>query len=132
MHVQFEFTQDDVIGASERFSARSKVVRSWRWKGLISSAFMAWLLVFAIFFTAPLKGMIAGLIGALIAVLIYPTMHKRGVEKRMRSLLREKLGNTSSFTCEVELTPVGVWVRQLNKQVMHEWESVEEIIEGED
>ena len=132
MHIQFEFTQDDLIDVSKRFLARSKVVRSWRWKGLLSTAFLAWLLVFMFFFSTPIKGIIVGLVAAAIAALIYPSTHKRGVEKRLRKLHQEKLGDAISFICEVELTPVGVWVRQLNKQIMHEWESVEEIKESDD
>jgi hypothetical protein len=53
MRVQFTYTQDDMIDASKRFLARSKVVRSWRWQGLASVAFLGWLLVFLMFFSTP-------------------------------------------------------------------------------
>jgi hypothetical protein len=68
----------------------------------------------------------------VISGLLYPSSHRSGVEKRLRELHREKLGGSGPFVCEVELTPVGVWVRQLNTQVTHEWESVKEIQETAD
>jgi hypothetical protein len=132
MHVQFQFTQEDLIDVSKRFLARSKVVRLWRWKGLLYTAFLAWLLVFIFFFNTPIKGVIVGSVAAVVSALIYPSVHKSGVEKRLRKFHQEKLGDASSFVCEVELTPVGVWVRQMNKQIVLEWESVEEITESED
>jgi hypothetical protein len=132
MHVQFEFTQEALIDVSDRLLARSKVVRVCRWKGLLYTAFLAWLLVFLFFSNTPLKGLIVGLVAALVSALIFPSVHKSGVEKRLRRFHQEKLGDANSFICEVELTPVGVWVRQMNKQIMHEWESVEEIKESED
>ncbi len=130
MHVQFEFTQEDLIDASNRFLARSQVVRSWRWKNLLYSALIGWLFMFILFIGTPAKGAVLGLIVAVISSLIYPSLHKSETEKRLRELHQELLGDANLFMCEVELLPVGVWVRQINKQTVHEWESVEEIKES--
>jgi hypothetical protein len=132
MHVRFEFTQDDLIDVSQRFLARSKMVRSWRWKGMLYTALLAWLLTFMFFLGSPAKGLVIGLIAAVVSALIYPSLHRSGVEKRLRKLHQEKLGEAGPFICEVELTPIGVWVRQMNIQTTHEWEGVEEIKETED
>ncbi len=129
MYVKFEFTQEDLIDVSQRFSARSKVVRSWRWRRQLYNALFAGLLVFLLFLSSPLKGLILGLIAVGVTALIYPNLHKKEIEKRLRKLHRELLGDADSFICEIELTAVGVWLRQLNKQTTFEWESVEEIKE---
>ena len=129
MHVQFEFTQEDLIDVSRRSLARSGAVRSWRLRGLLYTVAFSWGLVFLFFFLLhePMKGAIIGLIAAAVSGLLYPGSHRRAVEKRLRQLHREKFGGAGPFLCEVELTPVGVWVRQMNTQVTHEWESVERL-----
>jgi hypothetical protein len=134
MHVQFEFTQEDSIDATQRFLARSEIVRSWRLKGMLFTAVLAWLLVFIVFLRAsmPVYGVVFGLTAAVISGLIYPSLYKSGVERRLRKLHEEKFGASDIFICEVEITPIGVWVRQTNKQITYEWESVEEIKETED
>ena len=132
MRVQFTYTQDDMVDASKRFLARSKVVRSWGWQGVASIAFLAWLLAFLMFFGTPLKGALIGLIAAAVCALIYPGIHKRTIEKRLRKLCKEKFGDTNVFTCEVELRPTGLWTQANNTQTISEWEMVEEILETED
>src|SRR5947207_14717343 len=74
MHVQFEFTQEDMFDASRRSLARSEAVRSWRLKGLLYTAVFSWLLVFLFFFLLqqPVKGAVVGLIAAVISVSFTP------------------------------------------------------------
>jgi len=135
MRVQFEFTQEDSIDVIKRVLARSKVVHSWRWKGLVVNAILSWIvwtLAFVFFTASPLKGALTGLIVAGVSALLYPGAHKRAVEKRLRSFHKEKLGDLNAFICEVELTPAGVWTRQMNRQTTHEWKSVAEIVVTED
>ena len=136
MRVEFEFTQEDSIDVTKRVLARSKVIRSWQWKGWLSTAvigWMVWVLVsVALFSTSPLNAALTGLIVAGLAALFYPGSHRRAVEKRLRNLHKEKFGQTKSFTCEVELTPTGVSVRQMNRQTTYEWSIVTEILVTED
>jgi len=132
MHVQFEFTQEDLVEATQRFLARSKVVRSGRLKGMLATAVLAWLLVFTLSFRTPAKGAILGLIAAVVSALFYPTLHKRAVEKRLRKFHREKLGNKNSFLCEVELTPAGFSVKSMDRETTYEWKAVEELKETQD
>lgn len=132
MRVQFEFTHDDLIDASKRFTARSKVMRSWKWSGMFWTAILAWVIVFAFFYQTPIKGAVVGLVVALVAALIYPVFYKREIEKRMRKLHQEILGNEDSFVCEVELTPGGFAVFQTNRQIKYEWPAVDEIKETSD
>lgn len=136
MHLQFEFTQADIIDASRRCLARSEAVRAWRMKGLLVSAGLSWLLTFLFFFLVvqrTLAGVAAGLLAGLVTGLLYPGSHRRGVERRLRALYRESHGDdVGPFLCEMELSPVGLWVRQMNTQVTYEWESVESIEEAAD
>ena len=132
MQVQFEFTQEDLVDATQRCLARSKVVRSGRLKGMLSIAVLAWLIVFTLSFRTPAKGAILGLIAAVVSALFYPTLHKRAVEKRLRKFHSEKLGNKTSFLCEVELTPAGFSVKSMDRETKYEWKSVEEINDTQD
>lgn len=132
MHVRFEATEDELLDATQRFLARSKVVRSWRWKDLIAASLIAGVLPFIFFFNRPATAIVWGVLAALICAVYYPFAHRRTVEKRLRNFIRETFGVRVPFICEVELTPVGVWVRQLNTQTTYEWESVAEINESED
>lgn len=131
MRVQFDYTQEDMVDASMRFLARSKTFRLTRWQGLVWTAILTWLLVFALF-GASIKGGSIGLLAALIAALIYPSMYRRSARKRMRMFCREKFGDMNSFICEVELTPNGIWTQSTNTQTTSEWRNVEEILVTED
>ena len=132
MRVQFEFTQDDLVDASRRFAARSKVVSSWKWTSMFTAALFAWLLTFALFYRTPGRGALVGLVAAFVSALIYPTLLKSGTQKRLRKLHQEILGNENSFVCEVELTPYGFTVSQMNREIKYSWQAVKEIKETSD
>jgi hypothetical protein len=135
MHVQFEFTLEDMIDTSKRFLARSEVVRAWRLKSLLYAAVFTWGAVFLCFLfivKSPLKGAIIGLLAAVIIGFLYPRFDRSGVESRLRELHREAYGEADTYICEVELTPNGILVKQMNTETSHEWESVEEIKETTD
>ena len=129
MRVQFECTLEDTIDASKRLLARSKVL-DWRWEGLAYSAGFTWLLVFAVvtyFYQRPEVGAAIGVVLAVLSGVLYPSSHEKAVEKRLGKLCREQCGVGKTFPCEVELTTEGVQVRQMHRQVIYEWPSVEEI-----
>jgi hypothetical protein len=132
MRVKFEFTQDDLIDATNRCSKRLKVVRSFQWTNMLATAVLAWALVFLFFYNAPVKGLIVGFVAAAISAALFPIFNKRAIDKRIRQISREVFGDANSFLCEVELKPEGVWVRQMSRQVLHEWPSVVEIKETPD
>jgi len=56
-----------------------------------------------------------------------PFIRKKSVDKRLRKLLKEKLGETNSFICEVEITPAGFLTKALSTQMTYEWKDVESI-----
>jgi YcxB-like protein len=128
MRVEFEFTHEDLVEVQRRALQRSKAVasfrrREWAWFSLISAAF-AFLLFFGKGWTI---AVLVSVLSALIAGLLYPTIHKRVVEARVRKLIREKLDPNEPLECEVELTPAGLWIRQGKTQITHEWGGVESI-----
>jgi hypothetical protein len=132
MHVQFEFTREDMIDTSKRFMMRSEAVRSWHLKGLLYTAAFTWFVVFVFFLlvlASPGRGALLGLLAAIISGVMYPGSAQRKLENRLREFHQEKFGDADTYICEVELTPIGVWVKQMNTQITHEWESVEEIEE---
>jgi hypothetical protein len=136
MHVQFEFTKDDLVDASERILARSRNIRAEKRKAAFYLALWTWLIVFAIFFEYPAWGAMVSLGAALIMVAAYPSLYKANLRKRLRALHRERYGekleDVNLPVCEVELTPIGVWTRQGGVQIIREWENVEEIKETSD
>jgi hypothetical protein len=127
MHVKFEFTQEDMVDTARRCIAHSEAATRWRLKGWLGTIVLAWLGTFIVLslLQRPLLGAIVGLPAAMISGLLYPELHRRGVEKRLREFHREKFGDAGPFVCEVEVGPVGVWVRQFNTTATHEWESIE-------
>lgn len=133
MKVQFEATQDDLIDATQRFLARSKQIRSWRWKDLLYSSVLFGLIGFLVYALQgrPMRGVACGILIAMVTALLH-IFHQRGRERRLRKFYQERLGTSVPFVCEVELTPVGVWVRQLNTQSILEWEIVAEVTETGD
>ncbi len=132
MHVQFEFTQDDLIDVSKRVAARLKTVRAFHLKVRLATSLLTGLVIFLIAYRTPLKATFFGLVGALLAALLYPGSAKRGTDKQMRRIAKEIFGDVNSFLCEVELRPDGVWVRQMDHQILYEWPSVEEIRDSAD
>ncbi|HSS19431.1 MAG TPA: YcxB family protein [Pyrinomonadaceae bacterium] len=134
MHVQFAFTQEDMLDATRRFMARSKVVAASRRKGLILTAAFTGLLLFGLFYWYghPLAGGPVGLIGAAVSALLYPSSHRKAVDKQLRKYHHELFGDAKSFVCEVELTTAGVLVKQMDRQVLYEWPSITEILETND
>ncbi|MBV8858598.1 MAG: hypothetical protein JOZ02_16815 [Acidobacteria bacterium] len=132
MYVKFDYTEDDLVNAGERFLARSKSVRSARVRGVVYSL---------------AAGAVVGLAAAVYigvwtlavsaAVMLYmigfqQLTYWKSMRKRLRKIVREQHGRFGTNVCEVELTPVGVCVRQCKTQVTYEWEVVGEVLETPD
>lgn len=127
MRVQFDYSEEEFVEGQLRFLSRSNVVRSWHWRGYFTAAIVWGLLGFAFF---PWLGRGAlGVVAILtvLGVVLYPTFYQAEVEKRVRKLCREKITQGCPLSCEVELSPIGVEIRQKGSQVTHEWEQVAEV-----
>ena len=127
MYVKFDYTEADLVDAAGRFLSRSKSVRAARVKGVVYSVITSAVIVAA---AAVFAGYLAAAVSAGAGAYVVAYQHLTYDEKlrgRLRKLIREQHGEFGSGVCEVELTPVGVSVRQCNTQVTYEWEVVEEI-----
>lgn len=135
MRVQFDFTEADCLDVTKRILARAQV-GVWTWKMLIYAALVTGalqMLVFIVLFSfSPLTAAIVGLATAAVTAPFYPGSHRRAVDKRLRKLHREEHGDSETNTCEVELTPAGVWSRSREQQMTFEWTSIEEILVTDD
>ncbi|MBV9925614.1 MAG: hypothetical protein JOZ96_11400 [Acidobacteria bacterium] len=132
MYVKFEYTEDDLVNACERFLSRSKTVRSARVKGVVYSVVTMAIIIgcaaVGVGYGAAVVGAAAGLF-----VLAYQQLNYRdSLRGRLRKHIREQHGQFGTDVCEVELTPVGVCVRQCRMQVTYEWEVVEEMTASAD
>ncbi|HSP61839.1 MAG TPA: YcxB family protein [Pyrinomonadaceae bacterium] len=129
MRVQFTYTQEDLVDAAQRFSNRSRVLRSFRWREALASAVGGWIVMFALTYRAGFKGVLLATLTAVVAALLSLLMRQRTIKKRLRRVYHERWGEKNDFSCEVELTPSELLIRnqEPNVQGVTKWESVEEI-----
>ena len=132
MLVQFDATLDDFVDVTTRCLARSKQIRKWRWEGLLTSALIALLAIYALFPGPFAIKMLAGFTGAIFVACIYPFTYRSTVNRRLRKLCREQIGADGPVRVEVELTDKGIWTKQQNTQIIHEWANVEVVQETDD
>ena len=130
MRVQFTYSQEDVVDAAMRFSARSKSLRALRHKRTAWAALLSWLLVFAIF-RFSIKAAISGLVAALLVVIIDPFTYNYQ-HRNLRKIFKEQYGEENEFICEVELLPEGIKMGGKNSQCSTEWETIDEIVPTKD
>ena len=131
MRVQFTYTQEDLVDASLRFSARSQSVRVMRRKRTAWAALLAWLLVF-VMFRFSIKGAIGGIVAALMVVIIDPLTYDYQSRKNLRKIVKERYGEENEFVCEVELLPEGLKTSGQNIQASTEWETIQEVVSTSD
>ena len=129
MYVKFDYTEDDLVDAAARFLSRSKSVRSARVRGAIYSVILSALVVYAALVFVNYNAAAFGAVGAALVIAFQQLTYNDNLRKRLRKIVREQHGQFGREVCEVELTPVGVSVRQCNTQVTYEWEVVEEVKE---
>lgn len=130
MKVQFEFTPADLAEVARRTVNRSPLVHRWRLRNSIVGAILAGLLVLV---ALPGEMTIRVVAGSVIAVVLFVVVfflgRRRGGNPRVQEFYRERLGGDGPFTCEVELTSVGVVSRQLGQESLHPWSQVASVAE---
>ena len=97
----------------------------------VGAAFLAAVLVFL---AAPGPLVVRLGAAALVAVLAgvgYGPLRRRLVAMRLREYWRERLEGDGPFTCEVELTPQGVIVRQFSIVASTPWDQIAAVDESE-
>ena len=131
MYVKFEFSQEDLVDATKRLVNHNNPARSKAWKSSLYSALSVGVIVFFFLRNKPTLGLLLGLVVGLI-ILIYPQLERSGIDRRLRRIVAELMQDPGPYVCEVEIRSEGIWVRQMNKQIIHEWPSLEAIEETSD
>jgi hypothetical protein len=132
MYVQFEFTQSDLVDASKRLLDRDKGASAGVWKAAIYDGVVVGSIIFLALQNKPAIGLVVSLTAAGLTILLYPKLQKSGIDRRLHRIAGGLMAEPGPYMCEVELRPEGVWVRQMNKQIIYEWKCVESIEETDD
>jgi YcxB-like protein len=131
MHVQFEYTQADLVDANKRLLRRSNLLLAGSWKDSIYYTLIACGIVYLIWRKDPTLGLAVGLVAGLV-VILYPKLQKSAIDGKLREIAAKVMAEPGPHVCEVELRPEGVWARQTNKQIIYEWKIVEAVEEVDD
>ena len=131
MYIQFEFTAEDLVDASKRFLDRRNIGQRV-WRSSLYSAIAVGVIVFFFLRKSPTIGLLLGLVVAGIVMLIYPQLEQRGLDGRLRRVAGEMMQGPGPYICEVELRSDGIWLRQMNKQTIYEWQTLEAVEETSD
>ena len=132
MHVQFEFTKEDLVDANKRFLGRCKAFKAVTWKSSVFSALAVAVMVFLVLQKSPILGLVFGLLAAVIIVFLYPRWHQNSLENRLSQVANEIMTSPSPYICEVEPRREGLWLRQMDKQIIYDWKSLEALEETAD
>jgi|SRR5215831_17450117 len=124
MKVQFVQSQEEIVDATMRFYARSKVVSEMQQNNVFWMALVAGLLLFALFRFSG-KGLIGGMIAAMICILAGPWYYRYAQRKSVGKVLRESYGDENEFVCTVELLPEGLKTNSINIESIAPWETLE-------
>jgi hypothetical protein len=132
MRVQFEYTSDDLVDVQLRALRNSAAARAWRWHDLAFTSLLSGVLLFAIIPGEITVRLSVGVIGLILAGLLYPKVNESIVKRRLRKLFQENVGSDKVLICEVELSESGVHTKQNGMEIIYTWENVEEVRETED
>ena len=132
MIVQFKATINDLVDVTMRSLARSKKLRPWNWRGILTTILIAGLPWFAITQGSLKTRLLVGVGVASIATIIYLMTYRSSVEKRVRKLSLKYVGEDQPFLVEVELAESGIRVSQLKEQYTYDWATIGDIEETEE
>ena len=131
MYVEFEYTKEDLVDVAKRCLKRRNPKKADEWKASLYLGVSVAVILFFVLKTTPLTGVVTGLIAASV-ILLYQRWLRSSLENRMRQIADELMAAPGPYVCEVELRPEGLWLRQMDKQTIYEWKSLEAIEETAD
>jgi hypothetical protein len=130
MKVQFEFSPDELAQLAVRMSPPTQWYKEWRFDGNLAFGVLGCAALFVIAPGALLPRAVFSILFCVVTILILHWWGSRNVDAARHRLYlrhyRERLG-TGPFLCEVEISPVGVEVRQLGASVARKWSHVVKI-----
>jgi hypothetical protein len=121
--VEFEFTVDDMIDVNRRMLARSRTFLSWRHRNAFWTAVGAAVLTYAVSPDVSHRGLRA-LLAAAIAAVLMRILQPIFLRRKLTQFCREQFGSDGPFTCEVEIAPEGLRLKQLGADTLHEWGAI--------
>jgi len=124
MKVRFEFTLDDMVDVTERATARSGLIRSWRAQ---STVIMCCIAAALAYITVPAEigwRLFAAAAAIGITAALYPAGMASARRSRLRQFMLERFGGEGPYTCEVEIGPAGLQISQAGTRSMREWSSI--------
>jgi hypothetical protein len=132
MKVKFDFTLDDIVDASQRWLARSRVARSWYMQGYMMAGLIGFFVGFIVFPGSGAVKPLNGIVGASLLILIHHFTQKSAQKRRLLAYCREHYGSDGPYTCEVELAESGLITTQMGTQIKREWQAVKDVEETPD
>jgi hypothetical protein len=126
--IVYESTVDDALDVAWRFSSRTRAFQKQVRQNVVIAGAVVGLAAIAAFVfagavdTRSLAMAIAG--GTAFAVLfgwLYKAFLLKEARKNHRQVIAEQFGSKPTTTCEVELRPVAVWVRQGEIEMLFPW-----------
>jgi hypothetical protein len=133
MRVRFDFTLDDMVDVTERATARSGLIRSWRSQSTVVMCCIAAALAYM---TVPADAgwrLFAAAAAIGITAALYPAGMASARKSRLRQFMQERFGSEGPYTCEVEIGPAGLQVSQAGTRSTREWRtivSIEDVAAG--
>jgi hypothetical protein len=133
MRVRFDFTLDDMVDLTERATARSGLIRSWRSQSTVVMCCIAAALAYM---TVPAETgwrLFAAAAAIGITAALYPAGMASARKSRLRQFMRERFGGEGPYTCEIEISPDGLQVSQAGTRSTRDWRtivSIEDVAAG--
>ena len=132
IRVRFDATLDDFVDATQRLTARSRLMKGWRWKDTAIAGVFGLILFFATTGGSFSTRLTWGLIGGAGTAAFYRPIQSVMLKRRLRQYFREQLKTAGPVPIEIEVGASGVSTWQLGAQATYGWESVEAIVDTPD
>lgn len=114
--------------------ARSKITRSWFFRGAVYSSILSAVLTILpfLFFAyvihpAAIFILAVGTITATLAAYISWHKYDEIIRKRLHKYFKEQLGDRETIRFEMEMDVSEIKIRQMETRIIYEWSNVEEI-----
>jgi hypothetical protein len=136
MRVAFEYDLNDLVDANVRAhsavpAARRRLLATRALSALLFGSFGGCFGA-AILPGTPDERVALGMTIAAVVGAVQWATYMRQLRHTWYRHFRAILGSDGPFSCEIELRPEGVWARQNDTQILHEWPSIVAIEETAD
>ena len=120
MKIQYESTIEEAVYSQMRLLEVSKVLRKWKWQGLLAAPILGALFYTFIPSDQGTKMMFAFFI-PIIFLLQYPFTFKSNIRRKVRRALIKQLGTDDPIPCEYEVTDEGIIFKKQGTEIKFPW-----------